>query len=312
MIVVIKMKLFKKIFTAGLLLILLGLTFLFREDILRFYFKAFVYNDSHIVITGKNEYFRGNNFEFVQVTEDFSPKNRQDLLNIYYTGINSGQESFTFWCSREYLDCIAEVALLANDQVALSHINNFVHPFNSFNNIETEFDSLGRVTIRVHRTYSDDEINRINEEIDRIKDYLFSDEEFEVRDKILMVHDYIINNTRYDTNRSDYDIIDYPSERATGVFFYGMALCGGYTDAMALFLDRFDVFNFKVASENHIWNAVYLDGNWYHLDLTWNDPVTDDGSDLLLHTFFLIDTETLFSLDTDQHNFDQTVYVEVV
>ena len=309
---VIKMKLFKKLLTAGLFLILLGLTFLYREDILRFYFRAFVYNDSQIVITNKNDYFRNNSFSYVQLTEDFSPRSRQDLMNIYYTGINSGAESFTFWCPRDYYDCIAEVSLLANDQITLSHINNFVHPFNSFNNIETEFDSLGRVTIRVHRTYSDDEIKRINAEVERIEEYLFTEYGLEIRDKILLVHDYIINNTRYDTNRSDYDIIDYPSERATGVFFYGMALCGGYTDAMALFLERMDVLHFKVASENHIWNAVYLDGNWYHLDLTWNDPVTDDGTDLLLHTFFLIDTYTLFSLDTDQHNFDQLVYVEVV
>ena len=80
---------------------------------------------------------------------------------------------------------------------------------------------------------------------------------------------------------------------------------------MAIFLDRYNIPNFKIISENHIWNAVYLDGNWYHLDLTWDDPVTSDKSDVLEYNFFLITTDELEQLKTNQHVYDKTVFSEL-
>ena len=60
---------------------------------------------------------------------------------------------------------------------------------------------------------------------------------------------------------------------------------------MAIFLNSLGVKNYKIATENHIWNAVYIDNNWYHLDLTWDDPVTKDSAvDTLSHKFFMINT----------------------
>ena len=80
---------------------------------------------------------------------------------------------------------------------------------------------------------------------------------------------------------------------------------------MAIFLNYYNIPNFKVVSSNHIWNAVYLDGNWYHLDLTWDDPVIVDGSDTLEYTFFLITTDELEELETNQHVFDRKVFSEL-
>ena len=51
---------------------------------------------------------------FVQNTDNFSPHSRQDILNIYYTAINSGKESFTFYCPNEYKNCLKEIETLAN------------------------------------------------------------------------------------------------------------------------------------------------------------------------------------------------------
>ena len=80
---------------------------------------------------------------------------------------------------------------------------------------------------------------------------------------------------------------------------------------MAIFLDRYNIPNFKIISEKHIWNAVYLDGDWYHLDLTWDDPVTSDKSDVLEYNFFLITTDELEQLKTNQHVYDKTVFSEL-
>lgn len=103
---------------------------------------------------------------------------------------------------------------------------------------------------------------------------------------ITLAHDYIINNSKYDTDRSDLDIVNYKSDIAYGPLLQGYGICGGYTDAMQLFLEKLGVKSYRVSSEKHIWNAVNLNDNWYNLDLTWDDPVVSDGSDALEYNFF--------------------------
>ena len=79
---------------------------------------------------------------------------------------------------------------------------------------------------------------------------------------------------------------------------------------MALFLDYYNIPNFKISSDNHIWNAVYLNGEWRHLDLTWDDPVTTSGRDLLEYNFFLIDDNELKAQDLTEHTYDIDIYKE--
>ena len=80
---------------------------------------------------------------------------------------------------------------------------------------------------------------------------------------------------------------------------------------MALFLDYYKIPNFKIISENHIWNAVFVDNKWYHLDLTWDDPVSNNGKDVLEYTFFLISSDELNDIEKEQHVFDKEVFSEI-
>ena len=80
---------------------------------------------------------------------------------------------------------------------------------------------------------------------------------------------------------------------------------------MAIFLNYYNIPNYKVVSENHVWNAVYINNAWYHLDLTWDDPILSNGENVLEHSYFLITTEKLKSLDTTQHNFNENIFTEV-
>ena len=79
---------------------------------------------------------------------------------------------------------------------------------------------------------------------------------------------------------------------------------------MAIFLTKIGIPNMKIANDEHVWNLVYLDNSWLHLDLTWDDPVVDTGQNLLLHNFFLITTKDLQQKDNVYHNFDPEIYVE--
>jgi hypothetical protein len=80
---------------------------------------------------------------------------------------------------------------------------------------------------------------------------------------------------------------------------------------MELFLERMHIKSYKISSDKHVWNAVYLDGYWYHLDLTWDDPVTSDHQDLLEHEFFLINDQKLHELEQTEHVYDYSIYSEL-
>ena len=275
-----------------------------------FYLKDIVHiNKKHSSLI-KNKYYRQYDFKYVQNTNDFTPKNKQDLLNIYYTVLNSGMKKFSFYCPDSYSTCISDVKDIANNKTTLASINNYVHPFNSYKHLETNFDKVGKVEIVVEKTYSDKKIAAINKKVNYIINNVVGNEK-DLNSKIKLAHDYIINSTKYDSNRSDNKISDYDSDTAYGALVQGYALCGGYTDSMALILNELGVKNFKIASDNHIWNAVYMDDSWYHLDLTWDDPVTSDNSDVLEYNFFMITTEELGEIKTNYHDYNKNIYMEL-
>ncbi len=59
---------------------------------------------------------------------------------------------------------------------------------------------------------------------------------------------------------------------------------------MKYFLDYLDIESMIVVGsangENHAWNIVNIDGDYYHIDATWDDPVTDDGTDTIIYDYF--------------------------
>ena len=129
------------------------------------------------------------------------------------------------------------------------------------------------------------------------------------RDKIKTIHDYIINNTDYDELKTK-NINDetYRSNTAYGVLIQGYGICSGYADTMAIFLNELDIENYKISNETHIWNLVYINGVWKHLDATWDDPISEFNANR--DTYFLISYDELTKLNDDTHSFDKSVYKE--
>lgn len=297
----------------GLLLVIdvFFLCLIYNDEIINFIVNTFSNYNKDATVLNNNEYANNNDYSYVKLTDDLVPKNKNDIINIYYTILNSGMSSFTFYCSSEYKDCINDINYISNNQILLSEINNFVPVYNSFQNIDTEFDSLGKVTITITHNYTNSQIETIESKVDDIYNELIKDN-MNDNEKIKSIHDYIINTTKYDTDRSDNKITKYHSDIAYGALIEHYAICGGYADSMKLFLDKLNIPNYKISSENHIWNLVKLDNKWYHLDLTWDDPVTSTGEDVLEYDYFLITTEQLKKLETDQHIFDENVYQEAI
>lgn len=304
----------RKLLATIMLLVSLGLVIFYYEQITRFILYNFIYKDE-LVHDEVNEYKRDYDWEFVKRTDDFEPNNKKDILDIIYTILNNGWDDFTFFCPTEYKECLTDVENITNDSVLISNINNFVGIYNSYNKISVNINSFGRINILVDRLYSDEIINELKTKVDQIYSTIITDNMSDT-DKIRVIHDYVINNTSYDEERSveikagNFTTLKHPSNIAYGPLFTGKAICGGYADAMSLFLDKMNLKNYKVSSISHIWNLVYVDNEWKHIDLTWDDPVVSTGEDAITDIFLLINTKELENKETTQHIFDKNVFIE--
>ena len=297
----------RKLLYLTLFVFLIYLAYKYRDNIQEIYYDNFVSIEEKTTKLEKNDYYRDYNFSYAKNTNDFIPKNKKDILNIYYTIVNSGMNQFTFFCPKDYKDCINDVNDLANDQNTISNINNFVHPFNSFKTLKTEVDSTGKIDIYIEKVYDNEMTILLNYKVDEIIKNEINDKD-DIKDKIKKIHDYIIDNTTYDKERSDNKIIKYKSDNAYGVLIEKYGLCGGYTDAMMLFLERFKLPNYKIATENHIWNYVKINDEWLHIDLTWDDPITSDGNNIIDDSYLLIDNNKLQELENDEHIYNADIY----
>ena len=303
------MKLKKLIFPIILVgLIILEVCYL---DKITSWASKIINNHHDIVIAPSNEYYKDYDFMFVKRSNDYTPYSYNDLLNIFYSIINNGWDEFTFYCPEEYENCINDVKNISSQEVLLTEINNYANPFNSFTTVHTTYDETGEINVNLTKVYSKEQIKEINALLDKIIEQNINDN-MTLEEKITSLHDYIINNTQYDIEKNNTGISNYESNTAYGALTSHYATCNGYADTMALLLDRLGVKNYRIASDNHIWNAVYINDTWLHLDLTWDDPVSEDGINYLYHKYFLINNDQLRSEDKDltDHIFDSSVYLE--
>ena len=268
-------------------------------------------NTKEVVILDSNKYHKDASYKFVQETTDFVPYSYHDLLNIIYTVINNGWNSFTFYCPKEYSECLSDIKDISTNDTLLTQINNYANPFNSFSSVQTLYDDKGEITLKITKTYTNEEIALLNDKVTTMLNTVITDN-MTLKDKLLAIHDYIINNTKYDTEKNNNGTSKYHSNTAIGVFMEGYATCNGYADAYALALDKLGIRNYKVSSNTHIWNAVYYNDEWLHVDLTWDDPVSSDGKDYLYHKYFLVNNEQMKKEDEDlqDHIFDKKVFQE--
>ena len=87
-------------------------------------------------------------------------------------------------------------------------------------------------------------------------------------DKIIYFHDAIVEQVTY---RKDGTNHVYGSN---GALANGTAVCMGYADALMLFLNECGIEAVYVKEKttlNHGWVYAKLDGEWYHIDPTWDD-----------------------------------------
>lgn len=302
----------KLILVIGILSIIIVTLFAFNKDtITHKYFEYTV--EKKYGSTSTNEYYLEDNFEYVNNYINTNINNKEELIDFIYFTLNSGASYLERYININYTEYNNDINTLTLNngegfKEIISILNNFVHPYNSSNNIKLTYGGNYTLGITVNKAYSEEEITEINNIVDKVVSEKITNST-PTREKIKIIHDYIIDNTQYDKlkyeNKED---TTYKSNTAYGVLTQGYGTCNGYADAMAIFLNKMNIINYKVSNNEHIWNLVYIDGNWYHLDLTWDDPISD--TNINRDTYFLITTDTLEKLNDGTHNFNKEIYKE--
>ncbi len=100
-------------------------------------------------------------------------------------------------------------------------------------------------------------------------------------EKELAIHNYLTKMTRYDQT-AQYNpfvngILDY-AYNSYGTIVENRGVCEGYTKAFQYLCYIVGINSNVVYGDSHIWNTVQIDGEWYQVDVTWNDPIKSDGS----------------------------------
>lgn len=122
--------------------------------------------------------------------------------------------------------------------------------------------------------------------------------------KAVSVHDYIILHTVYDEEalkNNGYDCLVYGSSACYGYSMLYMDVMNrlGIPCQIVVCYDTGDGYG-------HAWNVVQLDGQWYHVDLTWDDPLPDLAGFVSHRNLLKTDEE----FRTDTHDFEWDALVE--
>jgi len=140
----------------------------------------------------------------------------------------------------------------------------------------------GNVDIDYTVTYltSYEEEQSVSQRVTEILNEIITDE-MNDEEKEKAVHDWIVMNVQYDATAKYYS--------AYNALFLGTAVCQGYSTLAYKMLMQVNIETRIIKGTNngqaHGWNMVKLCGNWYHLDVTLDDPLPDVPG-RVLYTYF--------------------------
>ena len=108
--------------------------------------------------------------------------------------------------------------------------------------------------------------------------------------KALIIHDYIVSHSEYDTSYSIY--------ACEGIFMRGIGVCQSYACTYMYILNSLGIDCYFVPSDamRHGWNIVRINGQLYHVDCTYDDPVSDRFG-MASHEYFLLSDNAISQMN---------------
>ncbi len=125
--------------------------------------------------------------------------------------------------------------------------------------------------------------------------------------KIKAIHDYMVLNCAYDISSYSSGNIPQASFSPVGVLLKKKAVCQGYAETFQLFMDALGISCKTVTGTGngggHAWNMVKVNKQWYHIDVTWDDPIPDQKGRIRYEYFLIKD-----SVMDDDHWWNKSNY----
>ena len=129
---------------------------------------------------------------------------------------------------------------------------------------------------------SESQVDNAINQIEQIRNSIVSRVNGSNYNKALIVHDTLVDMLEYEQNDSNSN-----THNIYGAFVNRSVVCEGYAKSFKYIMDSLNIpcilvggiaTNNSSNTESHMWNYIQLDGNWYGVDVTWDDPVIIGGS----------------------------------
>ncbi|MBQ2275671.1 MAG: transglutaminase domain-containing protein [Lachnospiraceae bacterium] len=223
----------------------------------------------------------------------------EEFVQLINENIEQGKEEATF-----IIENISEEELANMNQ----YLDGFYGNVDSFRSTKKNFQGKQKVTVHFHISdnfyacqyfESPDKVGKEQErgitlakKVDEILGKILT-KDMDEYEKELAIHDYLVKNCEYEFLKGEKERDSYS---AYGALIEKKAVCNGYAEAMQLMLKRAGILSRIVVGNadnvDHAWNIVKVNGEWYQLDATWNDPVPNKEN-RALHTYFNVTDEML-------------------
>lgn len=250
------------------------------EEESRIIYRAFESNKEQMK-TGTYQIELGTSF-----SDLLSQSNGQEQLGEYY---QSAIEAYTYDNAEVFYLSPRKMYLNIETTTkgGVSTYNVFINSGNEANYLADGFQSK-------------EQIDQAVSQIEQVKNQILQSRTGNTYEDIKMVHDYLIDTISYDSSLSKQNIYNI-----YGALVNRECVCEGYARAFKYLLDELDIpcvmvigtgTNSQGETENHAWNYVQLNGSWYAVDTTWDDPVVIGGgtvSEASRYKYFLVGREII-------------------
>ena len=270
-------------------------------------------NSTQVITSGNyNQGILGNSEEITNYSSTNTNKYFYNQLNNYskimYNAFESNKEKMkTGTYQIELGGKLSDVLSKANGQEILGDYYQsaieaymydnpdvfYLNPSNMYLNVETTTRGNSK-TYNVYINNGEKESYLISEfssksqvdlalaKLESRKEYILNQCTRNVYQDIKKIHDYLVDNIEYDKTYSGENVYNI-----YGALIDNRCVCEGYAKAFKYLLDGLGIESTLVIgkatnstgeSENHAWNYVKINGNYYAVDTTWDDPIVIGGS----------------------------------
>lgn len=124
-----------------------------------------------------------------------------------------------------------------------------------------------------------------------------------VYEQVKFVHDYLVQNVTYDKSAANepdgamsHSLNWAYAHSAYGCLVNRRGVCDGYSKGFQLVMQMLGIscdYTEGVAKGLHAWNFLKLDGEYYYMDVTWDDYDLADCPELVSHAYFCATSEDM-------------------